>query len=180
MNPKPRKPHGNSKLDNLKPESRVLELRDGLLAGWTYDAAMEWLLLECGETTSLDALSRFYQRHCVPVLQERKRWAALAAEGLGKMGAETKAFEEAAMAEAIEFAFQFLRDPNGDPEGKRKWLESLIKKQGQEDARTKLKAALEEKAEAKRRLEAATAKAKSKGGLTPETLAEIEEAAGLL
>lgn len=175
-----RKPNANSKLDHLTPETRVLELRDGLLAGWTYEAAQEWLLLECGVTTSLDALSRFYKRHCVPVLQERKRWAALQAEGLAKMGAESKVFEEAAMAEAVEYAFQFLRDPNGDPDLKRKWLESLIKKQGQEDARAKLKALLEEKAEAKRRLQAATEKAKNKGGISEETLAEIEAAAGLL
>ena len=160
MATKVRKPNGNSKLDSLKPPSRVTELRDGLLSGWTYVAALDWLRVECGVSSGMDALSRFYRRHCVPILQEKKKWAALEAEGLAKMGKESQVFEDAAMAEAIEFAFAFLRDPLGDPEQKRKWLESLIKKKGgeREDVKVsilKRKAdAADEAAELKRQLNA--------------------------
>jgi hypothetical protein len=143
-----RKPNSTSKLDSLKPASRVAELRDGLLAGWSYAAAKEWLLAECGVTTTGDALGRFFQRHCVPVLQEGKKFAAIHAEAFGKAGVENKVFEDAAMSEAVEFAFQFLRNPEGDPEAKRKWLDSLVKKQGQDDARAKLTVELEAKARA--------------------------------
>lgn len=179
MAAKPRKPNGNSKLDNLKPESRVTELRDGLLSGWTYLAALDWLRVECGVSSGMDALSRFYRRHCVPILQEKKKWAALQAEGLAKMGAQSKVFEDAAVAEAVEFAFAFLRDPMGDPEQKRKWLESLIKKKGGEREDVKVSLLVKKAAE----LDEAKAKAnelKKGGGLTPEMLELIEKQLKLL
>lgn len=174
-----RKPNSNSKLDNLTPESRVLELRDGLLEGWSYEAAREWLSAECQVTTSLDALSRFYKRHCVPVLQERKKWAALQAEGLAKMGAQSKVFEDAAVAEAVEFAFTFLRDPKGDPELKRKWLEALIKKKGGEREDLKV-AMLQRKADRLDELEAKAKEMKAGGGLTAETIEMLEKKLKLL
>lgn len=176
----PRKTRSDSKLDNLKPESRVMELRDGLLNNWSQQQAREWLLVECGETTNNEALTRFYRRHCVPLLQERKQWAALSAEGLAAMARETKAFEEGAIAELMEFAYQFIRSPDGDPEEKRKWFEAMIKSQASKRDDEKLRILTEERAEAKAKLEAATAKAKAAGGITEETLQELEEAAKLL
>jgi hypothetical protein len=117
--------------------------------------------------------------HVLEGLQEKKKWAALEAEGLAKMGEQSKVFEGAAVAEAVEFAFSFLRDPLGDPEQKRKWLESLIKKQGSEREDVKVSLLVKKAAE----LDEAKAKAKelkTGGGLTPEMLEVIEKQLKLL
>lgn len=177
--PKVRKANGNSKLDALPP-SQLAELVQGLLCGWTYVQAADWLKVECGVTVSGSAFTPFYARHVEPILVERKKFAALSANTLAKLAKESEAFDAAAIGELKEYAYRLIRDPNSDPEEARKWMETLIKAQaGQRDSR---KLALVEAAarEAKAKLEALTKTAKSQGGLTPETLKQIEEAAGLL
>lgn len=151
-----------------------------MLCGWSYTQAADWLQVECGLSVSLSSFTPFYQRHVAPVLKERKQFAALSAKTLAKMATETEAFDAAAIGELKEYAYRLIRDPNSDPEDARKWMETLIKAQaGQRDSR-KL-AMLEANArDAKAKLEALTTAAKSQGGLTPETLKQIEEAAGLL
>ena len=176
---KERKARGDSKLDSLPPDS-LRELVQGLLCGWTYTQAIDWLSVECGVSVSLSSFTPFYKRHVEPVLRERKQFAALSAKTLAAMATETAAFDQAAIGELKEYAYRLIRDPNGDPEEARKWMEALIKAQaGQRDSRklTLLEAAARE---AKAKLQALTSAAKSQGGLTPETLKQIEEAAGLL
>jgi hypothetical protein len=176
---KARKARGDSKLEMLPPAQQA-ELVQGLLCGWTYVAALDWLAVECGVRCSLSALTPFYSRHVGPVLVERKKFAALSAKTLGKLAAETEAFDVAAIGELKEYAYRLIRDPESDPEDARKWMETLIKAQaGQRDSRklTLLEAAARE---AKARLTALASAAKTTGGLTPETLRQIEEAAGLL
>lgn len=191
------KARGDSKLDTL-PDGRVAELRDGMIAGWTYQKARDWLWVECGVKVSLSAFTPFYRRHVEPVLREQKQFAALSAKTVTKLAQESDLFDEAAIVEFKEYAYQLMRSPDGDPEEKRKWMEALIKERAdrvkaeqaakklaqsdkaldQDDRRIRL---LEEKAaEAKAKLLALTSSAASRGGLTPETLKEIEEAAGLL
>ncbi len=177
--PTPRKTRADSKLDAL-PEPRQRELVQGLLCGWSYTQALDWLQVECSVTVALSAFTGFYQRNVEPVLRERKQFAALSARTLAKMAKETEAFDAAAIGELKEYAYRLIRDPASDPEDARKWMETLIKAQaGQRDGR---KLSLLETAarEAKAKLMAISSLAKSKGGLTPETLQQIEEAAGLL
>ena len=177
--PTTRKPRGDSKLDSLPP-AQLAELVQGLLCGWTYTAAIDWLQVECGVSVSLSAFTPFYSRHVEPILVERKKFAALSAKTLAKLATESEAFDAAAIGELKEYAYRLIRDPNSDPEEARKWMETLIKAQaGQRDSRklTLLEAAAKE---AKARLVALTTAAKSNNGLTPETLKQIEEAAGLL
>lgn len=174
-----KKPRGDSKLDALPPDKQA-ELVQGMLCGWTYGQAADWLSAECSLSVSGSAWTPFYQRHVAPILKERKQFAALTAGTLAKMAKETEAFDAAAIAELKEYAYRLIRDPNSEPEHARKWMETLIKAQaGQRDGR---KLSLLEAAarEAKAKLTALTTAAKSQGGLTPETLAQIEEAAGLL
>jgi hypothetical protein len=166
-----------STLGNLP---RKAEMIQGLLAGWTYEQAADWLQVECGVSVSGSAWTPFYRRYVQPILQDRKRFAALEAKTLAKMAEETEAFDTAAIAELTEYAYRLIRDPESDPELARKWMETLIKAQaGKRDSR---KLAMLEGAakEAKSKLDAVTSAAKSQGGLTPETLKQIEEAAGLL
>lgn len=174
-----RKARGDSKLDAL-PEAQLAELVGGILCGWSYEQARQWVMDACGVSVSLSAFTPFYARHVAPVLKERKQFAALSAQTLAKMATESDAFDAAAIAELKEYAYKLIRDPNSNPEEARKWMETLIKAQaGQRDSR---KLSLLEAAarEAKAKLEALTTQAKSQGGLTPETLKQIEEAAGLL
>lgn len=124
----PRKARGDSKLDSLPP-ARLAELVQGLLCGWSYMQATDWLQVECGLSVSLSAFTPFYQRHVEPVLRERKQFAALTARTLAKMARETEAFDAAAIAELKEYAYRLIRDPNSDPEDARKWMETLIKAQ---------------------------------------------------
>jgi len=176
---KTRKPRGDSKLDSLPP-AQLTELVQGLLCGWTYAEALDWLQVECGVSVSLSSLTPFYSRHVEPILVERKKFAALSAKTLAKLATESEAFDAAAIGELKEYAYRLIRDPKSNPEEARKWMETLIKAQaGQRDSR-KLSLVEAAAAEAKAKLVALASAAKSTGGLTPETLAQIEEAAGLL
>jgi hypothetical protein len=79
---KKRKVRGDSKLHSLKPESRVLELRDLLLGGATYKQAMAWLWETCQVTTTGDALGRFWALECQPIKDEELSLTAAVAEGM--------------------------------------------------------------------------------------------------
>lgn len=175
---KPRKARGDSKLDALPPP-QLAELVQGLLCGWTYTAAIDWLNVECGVSASLSAFTPFYSRHVEPILVERKKFAALSANTLAKLAAESEAFDAAAIGELKEYAYRLIRDPNSEPEDARKWMETLIKAQaGQRDSR-KL-AMLEAKASRMDALEAKAKEIKAAGGLSAETLEVIEKQLKLL
>lgn len=79
---KKRKVRGDSKLHNLKPESRVLELRDLLLGGATYKEAKSWLWENCQVTTTGDALGRFWALECQPIKDEETSLTVAVAEGM--------------------------------------------------------------------------------------------------
>lgn len=195
-----RKARGDSKLDAL-PDHQHAELVQGLLGGWTYVQAIDWLQVECGVTARLHSFTPFYSRHVEPILVERKKFAALSANALGKLAKESEAFDLAAIGELKEYAFRLIRDPESDPEETRKWMETLIKAQAgsrtdkviaQRDREISQKDMLIDQAgrkvlllenaaaDAKAKLKAAMEGARSTGGLTAETLKQIEEAAGLL
>lgn len=133
--PLSRKARADSKLDALPPE-RLAELVQGLLCGWSYLQAIDWLKVECGVSVSPSSFTPFHRRHVEPVLRERKQFAALSAITLAKMAKETDAFDAAAIGELKEYAYRLIRDPESDPEEARKWMETLIKAQaGQRDSR---------------------------------------------
>jgi hypothetical protein len=175
---KPRKAHGNSKLDAL-PSNQKEELIQGLLCGWTYVQCLDWLHVECGVSVSLSALTPFYARHVEPILVERKKFAALSAKTLGKLAEESKAFDAAAIGELKEYAYRLIRDPNSDPEDARKWMETLIKAQAGTRDERKL-SILEAKATRLDAMEAKAKEIKANGGLTPETLELLEKQLKLL
>ena len=67
-------------LDRL-PESRIMELRDGLLSGWGHEECRSWLATECGVIVkSGSTLNTFYKRHCAPIIRERRKLAAVKSE----------------------------------------------------------------------------------------------------
>lgn len=174
----PRKPRGDSKLDAL-PQAQLDELVQGLLCGWTYAAAMDWLQVECGVSVSISSFTPFYSRHVEPILVERKKFAALSAKTLAKLAVESEAFDAAAIGELKEYAYRLIRDPNSDPEDARKWMETLIKAQSgtRDDRKLKL---VEDKARRFDALEAKAKEIKAGGGLSAETLEVIEKQLKLL
>lgn len=175
-----RKPRSDSKLDAL-PELRLLELRDGLLGGWRYEDALSWLATECGVDSSLASLSAFFKRHCKPVLQNRRKLAALKAEVLVEDAGKTD-WDAAIMEDIKQMVFELMQNPEADFQKTEKLLRLVLKSRDQEQSARKIRM-LEETheaaMEAKRKLEE-VAKKGADGGLTAEALEEIEQAIGLL
>lgn len=172
-----KKPRSDSKLDAL-PNSRVTELRDGLLGGWSYEAALQWLADECGVSSSLAALSGFFKRHCTPVLKDRREFAVLKAEAIAADAGLTD-WDAASIERLRQMVFEFMANPNADLEATERMFKLLLKSRDQETDRRKL-ALLETKA---RRLDELEAKAKEitkGGGLSAETLEVIEKQLKLL
>ena len=120
-----RKARSDSKLDAL-PEEQRLGLRDGLLEGWKYDDALSWLETECGVRSSLSSLSAFYQRHCAPVLRDRRRLAALKAEALGEEAGKTD-WDTASIELLKQVAFEAMGNPDSDPKDVERLFKLLLK-----------------------------------------------------
>jgi hypothetical protein len=172
-----KKPRSDSKLDAL-PKARVAELRDGLLGGWSYEAALAWLHGECGIKSSLAALSAFFKRHCTPVIKDRRQLASLRAEAIGGDAGLTD-WDAASIERLRQMVFEFMANPNADLEATERMFRLLLKSRDQEVDRRKL-ALLETKA---KRLDALEAKAReitAGGGLSAETLEVIEKQLKLL
>jgi hypothetical protein len=131
-----KKPRSDSKLDTL-PESRVLELRDGLLGGWSYADALSWLASECGLQSSLAALSAFFKRHCAPVLKERRQLAALKAEAIAEDAGVTD-WDAASIEKLRQMVFEFMSDPKSNIENTERLFRLLLKSRDQEVDRRKL------------------------------------------
>lgn len=143
----------------------------------TLEAIAVEVPLRFGFACSLSTLSEFYKwlrlKRRVQSAQER---AAQARLELAKDPTITPA--DLARVGQMVFTAETIEDGNV------KAYVSLVKlqlKQQEIEHNARKLALLEAKAaEAKAKLEALTSFAKSKGGLTPETLKQIEEAAGLL
>lgn len=173
-----KKPRADSKLDHL-PAGRVAELRDGLLGGWRYDDARAWLRDACDLTVSMSALTAFYRRHCAPLVREARQLAALKAEAITTDAGLTD-WDAASMERLRQMVFEFMADPRADLADTERMFRLLLRSRGQDLDRRKLAMLEERAAEAKAKLEAAASAAKAGGGISEETLRQIEEAAGLL
>lgn len=140
-----KKPRSDSKLDNLKPESRVLELRDLLLAGASHEDCKQWLFSECGGvTTSGDALSRFWKKHCAPIMRESRQLAAVKAESIIEQAGRTD-WNAGTMELVKQVSFEMMSGQKIDAETAEKFIKLILKADAQEMDRKKL-ALLEAKA----------------------------------
>lgn len=122
-----KKPRSDSKLDAM-PESRVLELRDLLLAGKRQRDVLDWLAQECGVSSSPAALTSFYKRHCTPVIRERRKFSVVKAEALGKaMSKDPVTWDDKIVERTKQLAFEFLSEDSPDPEAVKALLDALTK-----------------------------------------------------
>jgi hypothetical protein len=124
------KPRSDSKLDTLRPKLRD-ELRDGLLCGWSYDAANKWLHAECGFSVAPSTFTRFYKRHCAPIIRDRTQLAAAKAEAIGAMAGETD-WDAASVESLRQMVFDFMARPEADPEAIERLFKLLLKRKDQE------------------------------------------------
>lgn len=143
-----KKPRSDSKLDAM-PESRVLELRDKLLAGVSYRDAISWLAVECGVHASLKSLTSFYRRHCAPIIRERRQFSVVKAEALGSaMAKDPVTWDDKIVERTKQLAFEFLSEDAPDPEAIKALLDALTKANKQSLDREKFEEAKRKAAQA--------------------------------
>jgi hypothetical protein len=142
-----RKVRGDSKLHSLKPESRVLELRDLLLGGATYKEAKAWLWDNCQVTTTGDALGRFWAKECQPIKDEELSLTAAVAEGvIDRIGAVD--WDGATRELMKQTTFEMLSGQQVDAKTAGIYVRNMLKIRAQDDAAAKLKEAARTKEEA--------------------------------
>lgn len=136
-----KKPRSDSKLDAM-PESRVLELRDMLMASKAYKDIHAWLFAECGVTVDSSALTRFYKRHCAPLVRDKRRLAVLKSEALGNaMAKDPAAWDGAIIDQVKQHVFEFLELETPKPEDLMLVVDAVTK--ANKDVRDTAKAKLE-------------------------------------
>jgi hypothetical protein len=127
-----KKPRADSKLDSM-PESRVMELRDKIMAGDTYQECLAWLSMECHVDSTLSALSSFYKRHCWPIIRERRQISVIKAEALGDaMAKDPVNWDDKIIDRTKQLVFEFLSTDGRDPDAVSSLLDSIIKAKKQE------------------------------------------------
>lgn len=141
-----RKPRSDSKLDSM-PESRVLELRDMLMAGASHRNVLDWLAVECGVSVSTSALTSFYKRHCVPVLRDKRRLAAVKAEAIVDDAGRTD-WNTATMELVKQVSFEIMSGEQIDTKTAEKFIKLVLKADAQATDKDKLNAATKTKVEA--------------------------------
>ena len=129
------------------PESRVLELRDRLLAGERYEALLSWLATECGVVSSLASLSGFYKRHCVPVIRESRQLAAVKAEAIVDDAGRTD-WNTATMELVKQVSFEIMSGQQVDTKTAEKFVKLILKADAQATDKDKLTNASKSKIEA--------------------------------
>jgi hypothetical protein len=177
-----RKPRSDSKLDNLADHHHA-ELTAKLLRNERYEDVLTWLTVECAVSSSLAALSSFFQRHCAPVLRERRKLAVIRAEEMQRAASDNPVDWDAAAFERLnQIFFDLLLDPEVDPAAVKRIGDLILKDKSLAMDSRKI-SILEKKVkaaeEAKEKIKAAMSGSKD-GGLSEEALKRIEEAAGLL
>lgn len=140
-----KKPRADSKLDSM-PESRVMELRDGMLSGWSHEECKSWLASECAVTCSGSALTAFYKRHCVPIVRESRQLAAVKAEAIVAEAGRTD-WNAGTLELVKQVSFEMMSGQRTDPKTSEKFIKLILKADAQDAAREKFKAATKTKIE---------------------------------
>lgn len=177
------KPRSDSKLMQM-PEEAQAQLVEWLLSGVPYHKARELVEKEFNVKTSMAALSKFWNQVCQPALLARRQQAVSTADAIAEQAGETPGNFDAATLDAIrQKAFELSISPQAAP-GEVKALFMLLLKARDQELKTqdiglkirRLELLEKNAAEAKQALTAVA----HKGGLSPETVAQIEAAARLL
>ena len=166
------------------PEEQQAQLAEWLLGAIPYHRAKELVKKEFNVETSLAALSAFWDEVCTPALLARRQQAVTTADEIAEEARiRPGKFDEATIAAIKNKAFELSINPGASPNDVKGLFMLILKSRDQElkskDIEIKLRRLeLIEKnaASAKEKLTAVA----DKGGLSAETIAEIEAAAKLL
>lgn len=127
-----KKPRSDSKLDAM-PGNRVMELRDKLLSGESYQDCLNWLDLECGVESSPASLSTFYKRHCWPIVRERRQVSVIKAEAFGDaMEQDPVNWDGAIVDRTKQKLFEFLSGDGASLEDAAEALKAITQARKQE------------------------------------------------
>ncbi len=178
-----RKPRSDAKLLHL-PEEQQAQIVEWLLSGVPYHKARELIAKEFGTSTSLAALSAFWDEVCTPALLARRQQAVTTADEIAQEARAKPGNFDAATIDAIrQKAFELSVSPMSSARDVKSLFMLLLKSRDQDlkdrDIEIKLRRLeLVERnaAKAKEQLEAVA----QRGGLSAEAIAEIEAAAKLL
>ena len=166
------------------PEEQQAQLVEWLLSGMPYHRAKQLVEKEYGVNTSLAALSAFWDEACASALIARRQQAVTTADEIAAEAKKKPGQFDAATIDAIKNkAFELSINPTAKAKDVKSLFMLLLKSRDQElkskdiDIKLRRLDMLEQNAaQAKETLSAVAAK----GGLSPETVKEIEEAAKLL
>lgn len=184
------KPQSTAKLFSLS-DAQQAQLAQWMLSNVPYWQCRDLVKKEFGvEVKSLDSFSHFWRKVCEPALIEKRRRAAGMANNLAQEAQLNPGQFDVATLDAIkQKAFELAMSPGADPKDVQSLFSLILKAKDQDADKEKLKLATRslELAEQKYRdVQAQKAKLEeslrkvSKGGITPETLKEMEEAVRLL
>ena len=148
---------------------------------WLYSrpssVVVDMVAEEFGIETSAAALSGYWRRFADPFLSEQMRRASTAANRM-KGELDTAGVQRGTVDLITQLAFEVMSSPNPQPGDVVKLTKLLIESRKQDLDERKVRLLEDNAARAKAQLAAVVTE--SKGGLTPETLKRIEEAAALL
>jgi hypothetical protein len=172
-----RKTRSDAKVDGWAPEVRA-DLEGWLFEGnCSYTAALARLKEKHGLGCSIGALTGWYQRRALQRKIDRISASRRMAEALEAELKASAPLMEGAMAQLIlQRAFELSAQDQWKP-GELAEVVGMVVRLANTDVDRRKVALLEEKA---REAKAKLTQVVSKGGLSPETLKQIEEAAGLL
>jgi hypothetical protein len=199
-----RKVHANAKLKNLAADDQetlwlLMHPTDDTVPPYTLEAALVYIQEEHGFSVALSTLSEWHAWYALNQRMAAAEERALQAKERYAMTNPAASLQELEDYAQFVFTSETLESRDVLNFGRLKKLRLVERAAAQKDELIELKGRevrqkdeviaqngrriklLEDTAaEAKSKLLAATSAAKSKGGLTPETLQAIEEAAGLL
>lgn len=178
-----RKPRSDSKLMQLD-DGQQSQLVEWLLNGVPYHEARKLVQKEFGVSCSLSALSGFYQAVCAPHILRRRDQAVSMADEVANAAQSTPGkFDQATLDAIRQKAFELAISPMASPKDVKALFMLLQKSRDQDlqDQKIQLETRRVTILESKlAQVNMEINKAKVAGGLTPETLAKIEQAARIL
>ncbi len=138
-NPDPdKKPRKDSILDSQLSEDQKEELRRMLMTGFGQDECIEWLRTTCGVVIKSGyTLTKFWQRHCKPVVNERRQFAAVKAEAIVDKAGRTD-WNAATMELVKQVSFEMMSGQRIDPKTAEKFIKLILKADAQDQNREKL------------------------------------------
>jgi hypothetical protein len=176
-----KKPRSDAKLLSQLTEEQQAKLSDWLLSGVPYHEAKELVKKEFAVSTSLGALSGFWDVYCSAALIRRRQRAVSTADAVAEEAASAPGKWDAATIDALkQQAFELAISPGADPKNVQRLFSLVLKSRDQELAERQLEQRIREYEEKNAKAKAVLEGVKSKGGLTAETLKEIEEASRML